>query len=313
LRFPFSGYIVYGGWHLHGINWRASWLFDKRVEELYLPETTELPMPFAKTSPPTTRLALTAKLDRSGWLCKSMDKSIFEGSGLSVGGFGYCNADGSPTRHIAQGTPMVNLGIFGGYDKDITAKGYVSQHMGLKWWYIADDGLTHQTAQYASMELDDYQMLTSLEDFMRCNSYKWRSRNYFRFQFASVLWIFMAGLIGVPALIFAYFMPSARRNVLKISVGVAALIALLAYGYYHIIFTHFTGNSRDGSLLPGRHDMILLALFLLPAFVLIIADNAPTAVAAVRRWRTRMAAKSIAELKVRRENAEDKAPMLSAA
>jgi len=259
LRFPFGGYIRYLGWHVHGINFQLAWLFDKTPADLFLPAFTTMPMLFNETVPQVSAAQLAAKMDRAGPLCWSLKSEDPERAGA-----GACGA--GSRKHIAQFTVMTSIGIFGGVPANTTASGHVYQHMGIKSWYIADDGLSHSTASFGGTEVDQYLPISSVaEVIIRTAILGTHSPRTWRFQLASAAWMVIAALVGLPAAIGACCSASARPKVKNVGALASLVLALVLYRYYVTVLAVFAGNTRDRYLIPPAHDLLLILLLLVPA------------------------------------------------
>jgi len=266
MRIPFGGYFFRGGWHVHGLNWQASWLFDQRPEDLFLPEANQMPMPFSETSPRMTAAQLTARLDRAGPLCRSYSSKEVP---FGMDGLAECRGRKGEMRHVAKYAQLTNIGIFGGFPANTTKTGYVDQHMGCKYWVIADDGLTHNTAQFAGLEDEQFHHLTSLEDQLRVLSLSLRHRWILRLREAGIEWLLVAIFVGLPAAL-AYlaaccFARKRRPQVLKVAAAASFMLALAYYWWYHNVLAAPVGNTIDRNLNPAYHDPLLFVYTLVPA------------------------------------------------
>ena len=109
------------------------------------------------------------------------------------------------------------------------ASGFVNQHMGVKFWYIADDGLSHNTAQFGGPEVDQFEVLMSPSWTVRLIMLGTHSRSLWRLQVAFFFWFAVAALVGLPAAIAACLFASSRPKIKKVAALASALLALLFY------------------------------------------------------------------------------------
>jgi len=252
-RFPFSGYLHDGAIHVHGINWRKSWLFLNSPSGLWIPRATKIPMPFSEAG--VTSAQLEASLWRRDPICQSIPKNV---------GRLKC----SQTRHIEQFAQITSIGFFGGYPHNVSESGTWEQHHAAKLWYIADDRKTHNTAMVtATDELDVFGLASSLSDIARMVGPGLRSNSGFFVFVVALCWTGLIFLVGLPAMVACWCCGVAKQRSAEVALSISAVLSVLYYVWYIKVLRTSTVNPIDAALLPPPHEPLLLTTLLLPCAI----------------------------------------------
>jgi len=269
-RLPFSGYFVNGAWHVHGINWRRSWLLTGVPSDYGLPyvsstDYTTMPIPLSKLG--YTRDEFTARMDSLPWLCRALDK----GAG-PIDGAADCNVQ----IHLIKGEHIVNVGLFGGFPRNVTESGNVAQHMGPHITFAADDHKTHNVLCFSGPNLDEFELGLSRIDFIRTAMPSLRSRINFDLAWSTLTLLLAALLIWLPALCFSQCLsrhvglPAEQPEQPKVVAIFTLLFGLCSYLYVQTILRKFVGLSLDVELLqvPPNPLLLFLCAFIPPLLLL---------------------------------------------
>jgi len=262
-RIPFSGYITAGGWHVHGLNWHKSWLLRGKPGDYGFPmvsstDSVTMPIPFHTFG--TTRLKFEAHIDSTPWICRTLAKEIALSAGLSE-----CKYQ----THLEQREPMINVGTFGGFPRDITESGHVNQHMGPHFSMSTDDHVTHNTMCFVGPVLDDFDIVLSRADTGRVLIPPLRSRTISDLAWATVTLFLIALLIWLPCLGRCRLMEPTRVKTVAL---LSCLFGLCSYWYMQAVMRKFVGNSLDVAALPPPSDpfLCILCAIVPPSLVLIL-------------------------------------------